>query len=130
MTGTLYATVANPDFIAPTQTTYQPVTNIAGSGETPYAYSVLPALGSVDLAFDRNLGGQASSNYLTLPAGPVNGDGTYWVGGLTKLRTPKPAIAGPVAGGPDYATLIASNYYAQAQTYSDQAAASALLVSF
>lgn len=90
-----------------------------------------PAPGSVDLSAARYDNGIPGTDRIIHSDGPVSGDGTEFNDGRAVLNTPNPGYAGPVTGGPDYAQTAAANYFAsQAQQYSAQASAEALLVTF
>lgn len=116
----------NPAYVGQDQLGYLNNPGIKAAYEDVY-----PSPGSVDLVAPRQAYGVPGTDRIIHSIGPVSGDNNTFDGNRAALNTPNPGYAGPVTGGPDYATIAATNYFAsQAQMYSEQAQAAALLVAF
>ena len=90
--------------------------------------SIIAAPGSVDMAQPRDIGTVPGLNNYLVQTGPVGGNGVVWSGFIAKLRSAQPGVAGPVAGGQDYANQAAqTNNAAYAQLLSQAAAANAIV---
>jgi len=85
--------------------------------------------GSVDLAVPYGHRDFAPGrNRLIHSTGPVDGAGSNFTGDVAEIGRETPGQGGPVTGGTDYGQQLAATYWAtQAQQYSQQAAASALV---
>lgn len=119
----------NPQYNRPYHPEYHDDVGITPQNE--YS-SVIPAVGSVDLAFPRQQGGVPGTNRILLGEGPVTGeDYSNWTGQQTALHRPNPNYNGPVVGGPDYSNQLSAAYFQQqaaqyAQAYSEAAMVSAV----